>query len=176
MRQAQRDIVAMRRGFLRCAGLIFHLEELERNGIIDDIMKNECCGQTPRTWRVCSRAAFPCVLPVWVVRQLRVLRQLRKPFTCTRPDLGLLGWSKLAVGAVMPNLLLCRSSTAEVDLPTLFHVPHGSRLSFSLSARRAAAAAGAAVCSLPLLYVRYHPNAPYITEDEEEEEQEEEGE
>lgn len=126
MRQAQRDIVAVRRGFLRCAGLIVHLEELERNGIIDDIMKNECCGQTPRTWRVCSRPAFPCVLPVWVVRQLRVLRQLRKPFTCTRPDLGLLGWSKLAVGAVMPNLLLCRSSTAEVDLPTLFHVPHGS--------------------------------------------------
>lgn len=116
MRQAQRDDVAMRRGFRRCAGLIVHLEELERNGIIDDIMKNECCGQTPRTWRVCSRAAFPCVLPVWVVRQLRVLRQLRKPFTCTRPDLGLLGWAKL----------VCRSSTAEVDLPTLFHVPHGS--------------------------------------------------
>lgn len=129
MRQAQRDIVAMRRGFLRCAGLTVHLEELERNGIIDDMMKNECW-----TWATLlgesvfqpSRAAFPCVLPVWVVRQLRVLRQLRKPFTCTRPDLGLLGWAKLAVGAVMPNLLLCRSSTAEVDLPTLFHVPHGS--------------------------------------------------
>lgn len=42
MRQAQRDIVAMRRGFLRCAGLIVHLEELERNGIIGDMMKNEC--------------------------------------------------------------------------------------------------------------------------------------
>lgn len=49
VRQAQRDIVAMRRGFLPCAGLIVHyLEELERNGIIDDIMKNECCGHTPR--------------------------------------------------------------------------------------------------------------------------------
>lgn len=175
MRQAQRDIVAMRRGFLRRAGLmIVHLEELERNGIIGDMMKNECCGQTPRTWRVRSRAAFPCVLPVWVVRQLRVLRQLRKPFTCTLPDLGLLGWAKLAVGAVMPNLLLCRSSTAEVDLPTLFHVPHGSSTTI-LSQCAAAAAAGAAVWSLPLLYVRYHLNAPYITEDEEEE-QEGEGE
>lgn len=61
MRQAQRDIVAMRRGFLRCAGLIVHLEELERNGIIDDIMKNECCGQTPRTWRV-FQGSFPVCL------------------------------------------------------------------------------------------------------------------
>lgn len=33
MRQAQGDIVAMRRDFLRCAGLTVHLEELERNGI-----------------------------------------------------------------------------------------------------------------------------------------------
>lgn len=43
MRQAQRDIVAMRRGFPRCAGLMnVHLEQLERNGIIGDMMKNEC--------------------------------------------------------------------------------------------------------------------------------------